>query len=374
MKQAARQFYLHLRNGLLKLKFQLSSIDECLFYRRDILFIVYVDDGIICSRSDQAIDELISELKSIFDVEDKGSVVDYLGIHFSRDADSYRLTQSHLIDQLVEDVGLKDKQFKIPKIPAHSSKILLRRADEKPFDHSKFHYRSVIGKLNYLEKNTRPDIAYAVHQLARFSSDPKVSHGEAAIHLVKYLHGTRTQGLHFRPNPKRSLTAYVDADFSGNWDRLTAINDASTAKSRSGFIVLYADCPLMWSSKLQTSIALSTTEAEYVALSNSLREIIPMMKLISEMNEHGWGMPMVAPRIHCRVFEDNSGALELAKVPKMRPRTKHINIIYHHFRTFVRDGKVTVWPIDTNDQPADMLTKPLPVAKFVKFRKFLIQW
>ena len=130
----------------------------------------------------------------------------------------------------------------------------------------------------------------------------------------------------------------------------------------------------MWSSKLQTSIALSTTEAEYVALSNSLREIIPMMKLISEMNEHGWGMPMVAPRIHCRVFEDNSGALELAKVPKMRPRTKHINIIYHHFRTFVRDGKVTVWPIDTNDQPADMLTKPLPVAKFVKFRKFLIQW
>ena len=374
LKQAARQFYLHLRNGLLKLKFQLSSIDECLFYRRDILFIVYVDDGIIYSRSDQAIDELISELKSTFDVEDKGTVVDYLGIHFSRDADSYRLTQTHLIDQLVEDVGLKDKQFKIPKIPAHSSKILLRRADEKPFDHSKFHYRSVIGKLNYLEKNTRPDIAYAVHQLARFSSDPKVSHGEAAIHLVKYLHGTRTQGLHFRPNPKHSLTAYVDADFSGNWDRLTAINDASTAKSRSGFIVLYAGCPLMWSSKLQTSIALSTTEAEYVALSNSLREIIPMMKLISEMNEHGWGMPMVTPRIHCRVFEDNSGALELAKVPKMRPRTKHINIIYHHFRTFVRDGKVTIWPIDTNDQPADMLTKPLSVAKFVKFRKFLIQW
>ena len=84
---------------------------------------------------------------------------------------------------------------------------------------------------------------------------------------------------------------------------------ASTAKSRSGFIVLYAGCPLMWSSKLQTSIALSTTEAEYVALSNSLREIIPMMKLISEMSEHGWGMPMVTPRIHCRVFEDNSGAL-----------------------------------------------------------------
>ena len=99
-----------------------------------------------------------------------------------------------------------------------------------------------------------------------------------------------------------------------------------------------------------------------------------MMKLVSEMDEHGWGMPMVALRIHCRVFEDNSGALELARVPKIRSRTKHINIIYHHFRTFVRDGKITIWPIDTNHQPADMLTKPLPVAKCIKFRKFLIQW
>ena len=98
-----------------------------------------------------------------------------------------------------------------------------------------------------------------------------------------------------------------------------------------------------------------------------------MMKLVSEMDEYEWGISMVAPRIHCRVLKNNSGALELTRVPKMRPRTKHINIIYHHFRTFVQDGKITIWAINTNDQPTDMLTKPLQVAKFVKFRKLLIQ-
>ena len=97
------------------MNFHLSSIDECLFYRKDILFIDFVDDGIIYSNTEQAIDDLISELKSMFNVEDKGSVVDYLGIHFSREADSYQLTQTHLVDQLVNDVGLKKLQFKIPK-------------------------------------------------------------------------------------------------------------------------------------------------------------------------------------------------------------------------------------------------------------------
>ena len=99
-----------------------------------------------------------------------------------------------------------------------------------------------------------------------------------------------------------------------------------------------------------------------------------MMTIIQEMNNQGWGPAFETPRLHCRVFEDNSGALELAKVPKMRPRTKHINIIYHHFRSFVRDGKISIWPINTNEQPADILTKPLPVAKFSKFRKLLIKW
>lgn len=374
LKQAARQFYLHLKKGMIELGFEVSRLDECLFYSKDVLFMVYVDDGIIYSKSEKAIDELVTNLGKLFDVEDKGDVNNYLGIHFSRVDDGFHLTQSHLIDQLVEDIGLKNKHFKSPKVPTHSTKILQRHKDEPDFDQSQFHYRSVVGKLNYLEKNSRPDIAYAVHQLARFSSAPKISHREAAIYLIKYLHGTREMGLVFKPDTNQSVKCFVDADFCGCWDRLTAVDDPSTAKSRSGFIITYARCPIHWSSKLQTTIALSTTEAEYVAMSNALREVIPFMALLEELHSHGWGNAVNPPRVFCKVFEDNSGALEMIRVPKMRPRTKHINIIYHHFREFVRSGKITAWAIPTESQPADIFTKPLPVDKFVKFRKMIMNW
>lgn len=130
-----------------------------------------------------------------------------------------------------------------------------------------FSYRSVVGKLNYLEKGTRPDIAYATHECARFSSDPKEEHGEAIKHIVRYLMETSDKGIILDPQERKSLEIYEDEDFAGNWFKKTADIDASTDNSRSGFIILYAGCPLTWFSKLQTQVSLSTTEAEYIALS-----------------------------------------------------------------------------------------------------------
>jgi hypothetical protein len=114
-------------------------------------------------------------------------------------------------------------------VPALSSKILQR--DEKaPSYCGSFHYRSVIGKLNFLEKSTRPDIAYAVHQCARFCEDPKRAHYDAVIHLAKYLAATSGQGIILDPKHDKSFEVYADADFAGNWNKLTAHKDPSTAK------------------------------------------------------------------------------------------------------------------------------------------------
>jgi hypothetical protein len=155
---------------------------------------------------------------------------------------------------------------------------------------------------------------------------------------------------------------------------MTGSDDPSTAKSRSGYVILYAGCPIAWTSKLQTIIALSSCEAEYVALSESLRDTIPLMNLINEFKQHGFEVINKEPRVYCKAFEDNSGALELARLPKMRPRTKHINVRFHHFREHVRLGLIKVFPISTDQQLADIFTKPLAQNAFLNIRKALLHF
>jgi histone deacetylase 1/2 len=314
------------------------------------------------------LDSVFKLLDKSFNVSDEGSISDYLGIKVSRMADGRRLkfTQPQLIDSILVDCGLDKANAKPQETPALLSRILLRDEHGTPWNDKKWKYRSVIGKLNFLEKSTRPDIAYAMHQYARFTADPKVSHAEAVKNIVRYLKGTRDMGIILDPI-KRPLECFADASFGGDWHKATAAFDKATAKSRTGFVVFYCGCPIIWASKLQTEIALSTTEAEYIALSTALREVIPLMDLIKETKSHGFDFPFAPAKIHCKAFEDNSGALEMAQTHKPRPRTKYINVKYHHFRAHV--GKtITIHKIDTKDQIADGLTKPLDVIAFQRFR------
>jgi hypothetical protein len=121
-------------------------------------------------------------------------------------------------------------------------------------------------------------------------------------------------------------------------------------------------------------VVLSTTESEYVGLSESLRIAIIMMNLLKEMQEQGVDVPKTNPVIYCKLFENNAGALHLAMAPKRHPRTRHINQKYHHFRKWVKKGFIEILPIDTPEQPADLLTKPLDVVSFIKHRKAVLGW
>jgi hypothetical protein len=129
-----------------------------------------------------------------------------------------------------------------------------------------FGHHLVIGKLNYLAQTTRPDIVYATHQLAKYSSNPSKPHGEAVLYLIHYLKKTQDLGTCFKPDQDKGFECYCDADFSGNWNKHLASFDPSTAKSRSDWIVFYAGCLVIWASKLQTQVALSTTEADHVSI------------------------------------------------------------------------------------------------------------
>ena len=141
---------------------------------------------------------------------------------------------------------------------------------ESPDFDGHFHYQSVIGKLNYLAQLTRPDIQFAVHSCARFSTCAKYEHGEALEYIARYLKGTADLGITLHPKHDEGFRGYADADFVYNWLKEYVEFDPTTAKSRSGWVITYANCPILWASEFQLQVALSTTEANYISLSSAL--------------------------------------------------------------------------------------------------------
>jgi hypothetical protein len=191
------------------------------------------------------------------------------------------------------------------------------------------------------------------------------------------LAGTKDKGLVLRPDKSKGFEVYVDASFVGDWDPETAEWDSDTAKSRMGYIFMYAGCPILWTSRVQSEVALSTTESEYIAISCATREVLPLIELMNELEEKGVIEKSVKPVMRCKVFEDNSGAVELAtsvKSPKMRPRTKHINTKYHHFRQQVQEGRIVIKAIGTEDMLADILTKVVNEETLLRLRPRIMGW
>lgn len=377
-RQAGRVWNKHIHSGLIERGYEQSKIDSCVYYKGTTILLLYVDDGIFVGPNADEITALIKSLQeddtcsTNYNVTDEGDVDDYLGVKFNKREDGrVELIQPHLIQQIIDDLGLKEDSVS-KSTPALSTQILHRDSEGAPFDED-WNYRSIIGKLNFLEKSTRPDLSTAVHQCARYSVDPKKSHGEAVKRIGRYLLATKERGIIYDPK-EDSFECWADASFCGDWVRELAEHDPSTARSRIGHIIKYGGCPLIWHSKMATEICLSTTEAEYVSLSIALRETICLMQLLAEASSKGITGLQHCPTIHCKAFEDNSGALEIANVPKMRPRTKFINTKYHHFREFVSKGLITIKAVSTVDQQGDLFTKPLGRELFEKFRRLIMGW
>ena len=181
-KQAGRVWNQYLVSKLVKdLGFKQSKVDECVFYRGQTLYVLYTDDSLLAGPNAKEIECIIEELqsKAKLAITVEGDLADFLGVSIDRRTDgTIHLSQPHLIDQILKDLRMDGDNVKPRSTPAASSKLLSRHTKSKPFDNS-FNYRSIIGKLNYLEKATRSDISFAVHQCARFVSNPKVEHGEA---------------------------------------------------------------------------------------------------------------------------------------------------------------------------------------------------
>ena len=246
-------------------------------------------------------------------------------------------------------------------------------------------YCSMIGKLNFLNQNTHPYISMVMHVCARHVNNPNWTHQDAVKYLCRYLYFTRNHGLISKPTGNNHLNAYVDHDFASQWSHATSQLWDSTI-SHTSYVIVYCGCPIHWVSKLPSEIALSMTEAKYIALSMSLHDLLPMCTLLSKLTKHyDFRIPsdafltqqskVATCMLQSTVYEDNTGCLELVNHPdQYHLCTKHIGIKWQHFHDAVKNGSVVVEKIDTSMQLADPFTKPLPQPWFDFLQCLLMGW
>ena len=369
---APRLWYEHLSDALRDEGFKTCVNDPCLLYKDTILVVLYVDDLGIAYSSKTDLDKLFGNLEVRgLNFTKEGSFTDFLGIKFKKDdvKGTLTLTQKGLIQKIKDATGMSESNYNWT--PA--SQVALGTDPDGPAMNETWSYRSIVGMLLYLSTNTRPDISFAVSQVARFCHNPKRSHASAIKTIVRYLHRTCDMGMIVKPTGDLSVDCYVDADFAGLHGR-DPDRSPSSAKSRTGYIITLGGCPILWKSHLQTEISLSTLEAEYSALSSSMRTLLPLRSMLIEIIE-GIKLPHIfQSTVKCQVFEDNNGALLLATKQRITNRTKYFQVKWHFFWSHVRDGTIQIVKVDTQEQWADFLTKGLSRESFERVRKLVQGW
>jgi hypothetical protein len=379
LKQAGYNWFTKLSHGFQDRGFVPSNIDPCVFFDTKCIILTYFDDCIIVADSMERIDEFLTSLHGgdeNFKLQDEGSIDKYLGVNIKQDGkDTIELTQPFLIEQITSFIGIADGKTN-KKLTAFGKPFLNKDLSGVPRKYN-WEYRGAIGMFTYLTGSVYPDITMATHQCARFSINPMRSHKQAAMRIGHYLLLTKEKGMIYKPDSSKGIEVYIDADFSGRWDPDNALN-AENVYSCTRYVINYAGCPIFWQSELQTEIAHLTAEAEYIALSQALRETIPMTNLMQGMNVI-FPLYLPQPKFVLKVRGDNQSCIAISTNAKFTTQTKHIAIKYHHFWKHIKthlnpDGFIEIQYCATEDQVADIFTKPVWADIFLRLQLKLLNW
>jgi hypothetical protein len=359
-------------NGLKSYGLIQSEHDKCLFSKPGLMAVCWVDDLVLAYKDPTERDRFLEAMKKEgFSLSLDDSLEAFLGIKFKKLGDnSFNMTQPALIEKVIQATGMENCN-KSPT-PAAPNQALGKDPDGEPMA-EQWSYPSVVGMLQYLSTNTRPDICFAVSQVARFTHDPKQSHATAVKRIVRYLKGTPKQGTIMRPNGTLALNSMSDADFAGLYN-VDPVDDVSSAQSRMGYIITLGGCNLVWKSQLISSVCMATAEAEYYSLSHCLRTLIPIRRVLEELCANLEVPQEIRATISSTAFEDNSAALNLARNHRLTSRTRYYHAHSHHFWQHVDDGTIVPQPIETALMDADYLTKAMPREGFEANRKRVQGW
>lgn len=351
LKQASRQWNLKLSEALIQHGYIQSKHDYSMFTKnigsRQVIMLIYVDDLLITGNDSMLIDELKTMLHKNFRMKDLGTLKYFLGIEVSRSSAGIMLSQRKYALELVEDVGLigtkpvatpLEQNLKLTTIEFDEA-LQLEKNDEVLADASV--YQRLIGRLLYLT-HTRPDISYSVQHLSQFMKNPKKSHYDAALRVVKYVKKNIGQGILLATGSSTRIVAYCDSDWA---------SCPMTRKSLTGFCVKLGNSLISWKAKKQSTISRSSAEAEYRSMASTVAELKWIVGLISEL-----GIKDCKPvELYC----DSQAAIQIAANPVYHERTKHIEIDCHFTRDSIQEGLVATKHISTKEQIADIFTKAL---------------
>ena len=351
LKQAGRVWNRQINDFLISIGFTRAKADPCIYTKHEggRIFILglYVDDCLIAYSHDSDLTDVLKSLKARYNIKDLGQPQQILGMQVSQGpGNEIKIFQEQYIKDLL-------KRFRIencnPAATPHLPGFKYSGDMGEPLDKG-IPYAELIGSLNWASVTTRPDISYIVSKLCRHVSKPTDLLWKAAKHVLRYLKGTATLGLQYHQSPdEESLQGYTDSDWAGDLDN---------RKSTSGFCYILSGSLISWRSKLQQSIALSASEAEYMAACFATREAVWIRRLLEELTGTALDQPTV-------LKADNNGCISLSENWRADQRTKHIEVQYHFLREQVEAKVVSLVKESTHDIVADSLTKPVPKPKFL---------
>jgi hypothetical protein len=352
LKQSGREWYETFSAVMYKFRFTRCETEHAVFYRytgQDALIVaVDVDDLTMAGNTKASIQRFKNELRTTFKIKDLGNLHWLLGIEVKRDRESRTISfsQRAYIERIIERFNLQDANpLSTPLDPHHRLSLAQSPSTARHFeDMRNVPYREAIGSLMYAAQGTRPDISFAVSFLSQFMQNPGRPHWEAVKRIFRYLKGTKNVCLVIGGSQK-GLEAFSDADWASQEHR----------HSISGYVFTIDGGAISWSSKKQPIVALSTTEAEYIAATHAAKEALWLRMFLAEI-----ARPLHLP---ITIHLDNRSAISITKNDEYHPRTKHIDIRYHFLRHTVSQGLIQVDYVATDDMAADMFTKALPRHK-----------
>lgn len=352
LKQSSRLWYQKAHSVLLNLKFKQSEIEPCIFFKNTLESIVivalYVDDFFIFHNNFDEFKMLKFALEKNFHIKDLGPISYCLGMKVERNRSKHELkvSQELYINKVLQRFQMTD--CNIASTPLEQN---LKFSNEGKFYDCP--YQQLIGSIMYLAVCSRPDIAFAVSFLSQFNICHSKEQWLAAKRVLKYLKGTKNVGIMFKKS-NSPVTGFVDSDWA---------NDISDRKSYYGFIFLLANGPISWECQKQKTLALSSTEAEYIGISEATKESMYLKYLCSEIFDVNKSCDFLTKSIPMIIYNDNQSAIRLSENQTFHKRTKHIHVKYHFIREKVKNNEIQLKHMPTTEMIADMLTKSLGCKK-----------